>query len=130
MEKQELIEVNNQIEHINQRVANVERIASTVEHLAEKGTDAFIKHLEHKEELQEKELELESVKHKREIELENDMHKRSIIIIASTVFSIVLLVFTAMVLGQTELVKIILTSSFAVGAGFGLKAALTKSKGS
>lgn len=130
MDNQELVEVNHEIERINTRVANIERIASTVEELAEKGVEAFVKHLEHKEETQQKELELESVKHQREVDLENVMHKRSVIIICATVFCVVVLVFTAMILDQKELVKIILTSSLAVGAGFGIKAALTKSRGS
>ena len=130
MDNKDLIEVSNEIERINDRVANIERIASTIEDLAEKGVEAFCKHLEYKEEAQEKELALESAKHQREIDLENKIHKRSVLITSITVLCVVLLVFTAMVLGQTELVKTILTSSFAVGAGFGLRTALTKSKNS
>ncbi|MGD8113201.1 hypothetical protein [Vibrio sp. TRT 17S01] len=127
-DKQELVEVNNEIERINSRMDNIERIASTVEDLAGKGVEAFCKHLEHKEETQQKELEIESLKHKRELELEDTMHKRAVFIVAATVLCVVGLVFTAMILGQTDLVKTILTSSFAVGAGFGLKAAITKGK--
>ncbi|WP_036186589.1 hypothetical protein [Marinobacterium lacunae] len=125
MEKQELMEVNSEIERINHRVANIERVAATIEEIADKGVDAFCKHLKHKEETQKKTLELESAKHQREIELENTVHKRSIFIIGATVLGVVVLVLTAMLLGQIELVKTILTSSFAVGAGFGLKVALS-----
>ncbi|MBE9398932.1 hypothetical protein IOQ59_16860 [Pontibacterium sp. N1Y112] len=129
MEKQELVAVNAEIERINDRVANIERIASTIEDVAEKGVEAFVKHLEHKEETQQKELDLEKVKHQRELELEDTVHKRSVFIISATVFCVVALVFTAMLLGEQELVKTILTSSLAVGAGFGIRSALTKSKG-
>lgn len=126
-EKQELLKVNSEIERINDRVANIERIATTVEDLAEKGVEAFCQHIAHKEESQQRELELESEKHKREIELENAMHKRAIQIIGVSALCIVILVFTAMTMGQNELVTTILTSSFAIGAGFGLKSALGKS---
>ncbi|TGV17176.1 hypothetical protein E5N72_18275 [Pseudoalteromonas sp. MEBiC 03607] len=130
MEKQELIEVNNEIERINDRVANIERIASTIEDLAEKGVEAFVKHMDHKEETQQKELELDNAKHQREVDLENIIHKRSVIIVGATVLGVFALVFTAMLLSEKELVKTILTSSLAVGAGFGIKSALNKPKGS
>lgn len=125
-ENHELLEVNNEIERINNRVANIERIAATVEDLAGKGVEAFCQHLEHKEEIQRKELEQENAKHEREVELENTMHKRSIQIVGTVVLCIVLLIFTAMILGQNDLVKTILTSSLAIGAGVGLKAAFSK----
>lgn len=99
-EKQELVEVNNEIERINNRVANIERIASTIEGLAEKGVEAFCKHLEHKEETQQKELEVENIKHQRETELENTMHKRAVFIIAATVLCVVGLVFVAIILAE------------------------------
>ena len=130
LKEQELVEVNNEIERINDRVANIERIATTIEDLAEKGVEAFVKHMNHKEETQQKELELDNAKHQREIELENTIHKRSVAIIGATVVGVVALVFTAMLLGEKELVKTILTSSLAVGAGFGIKSALNKSKSS
>lgn len=118
MDNQELVEVNSEIERINSRVANIELIVSSIEGLAEKGLEAFTKHLDHKEEIQQK-----------EIELQNTIHKRSVVIVGATVVGVVALVFTAMLLGEKELVKTILTSSLAVGAGFGVKSALNKSKG-
>ncbi|NMR28082.1 hypothetical protein HH219_21635 [Pseudoalteromonas sp. NEC-BIFX-2020_015] len=129
MDNQELIEVNSEIDRINTRVENIERIAATIEDLAEKGVEAFVKHMDHKEETQQKELELDNAKHQRELELENTIHKRSVIIVGATVVGVVALVFTAMILGEKELVKTILTSSLAIGAGIGIKSALNK-KGS
>lgn len=128
MEKQELVAVNSEIDKINDRVEKIERIARTVEDVVEKGVEAFVKHLEHKEETQQKELDLEQVKHQRELDLENAVHKRSVFIISGTVFCVVVLVFTAMLLGEHELVKTILTSSLAVGAGFGIRSTLTNTK--
>lgn len=130
MKEKELIEVNNELNRINDRVANIEQIATTIENLAEKGFEAFVKHMDHKEETQQKELELDNAKHQREIELEDTLHKRSVVIIGVTVMGIIGLVLTAMLIGEKELVKTILTSSFAVAAGFGIKSALKKSKGS
>ena len=129
MENRELIGVNSEIDRINTRVDNIERIAATIEDLAEKSVEAFVKHMDHKEETQQKELELDNVKHQRELELENTIHKRSVIIVGATVVGVVALVFTAMILGEKELVKTILTSSLAIGAGIGIKSALNK-KGS
>ena len=126
MKNKELVEVNHEIELINNRVENIEQIASTIEELAEKGFEAFNKHLEHKEEIKQKELINENLRHEREVELESKIHKRSIMILSFAVFCIVTLVFTALLLGEKEVVKIILTSSLAVGAGFGLKASLTR----
>ena len=124
----DIARVNGEIERINDRVANIEKVAETIEDLAEKGVEAWTAHLRHKQDNQYKKHEIEIDKHKRELDLEDKVHRRSMLVIGFATLTLVGLVLTAMLLGQIELAKTILTSSFAIGAGFGLKSVLSKSK--
>jgi len=130
MKENELVEVNHELEKINSRVNNIEKIASTVEKLAEHGFESWSKYLSQKDEQEKRNAELKQIQHQRELELEDKIHKRSIIILGVFVSSIFLLILVAMLKEQTELVKIILTSSFALAGGAGVVSLFKKNKNS
>lgn len=109
-----------QIERLDTRLKQIERIAGTVESIAENGFAAATKYLESKAETERKQAEAEDAQHQREIELQDRLHKRSVVVLSLIVFVVFVLVITAMFMGQFELVKIILGSSLAVAGGAGM----------
>lgn len=123
-----MVEVNHELEKINGRVNNIEQIASTIETLAENGLQSWDKYLTQKDEQEKRNAELEQTQHQRELELEDKTHKRSIVILAIFVSFIFLLILVAMLKEQNELVKMILTSSFAVAGGAGVVSLFKKNK--
>lgn len=130
LKENELVEVNQELEKINGRVNNIEQIASTIETLAEHGLESWDKYLTQKDEQEKRNAELAQIQHQRELELEDKIHKRSIVILGIFVSFIFLLILVALLKEQNELVKIILTSSFAVAGGAGLVSLFKKNKNS
>lgn len=130
LEKQTLVEVNHEIERINEKVKNIEQIASTIETLAEHGLESWDKYLTQKDEGEKREADISLTKHQRELELENLVHKRSMIILGGCLISVVLLILVAMLKDQNELVKIILGSTLAVAGGAGITNMFKKNKDS
>lgn len=109
-----------QIERLDNRLKQIEKIAETIESVAEKGLEAATKYFESKAERERQDAESADAQHKREIELQDNKHKRSIVVLSIIVTWIFILVFAALYVGQYELVKIILGSSLAVAGGAGL----------
>lgn len=109
-----------QIERLDNRLKQIERIAGTVESIAENGFAAATKYLESKAETERKQAEAQDAQHQREIELQDRLHKRSVVVLSLIVFVVFVLVITAMIMAQFELVKIILGSSLALAGGAGM----------
>jgi hypothetical protein len=109
-----------QIERLDNRLKQIEKIAETVESITEKGLEAATKYFESKAELERQDAETADAQHKREIELQDKKHQRSVIVLSIITTLVFILVFAAMYMGQYELVKIILGSSLAVAGGAGL----------
>jgi len=97
------------IEQLNVRMKHIEQIAQTVEMIAEKGFTAAEKYFDNKAEQEQ----LDS-------ELSDKQHKRSVFVLFGVVLLVFVLVMTAMLLKQFDLVKIILASTLAVGGGAGI----------
>ena len=106
------------IEQLNVRMKHIEQIAQTVEMVAEKGFDTAEKYFDNK-----------SNQEKLDSELNDKQHKRSIFALLMVIALVFILVITAMLLKQFDLVKIILASTLAVGGGAGITN-LFKSKNS
>ncbi len=121
-----LVDVNHEIEVLSEKVQSIERIASTIESLAESGVEAFTKYMESKTKNKEKELNLKLHQHEKELELQDKAHKRMAIVLVIVLASIVGLLLAAMLTNRDELVAIILNSSLAIGAGAGLTSLFRK----
>lgn len=109
-----------QIERIDTRLKQLEKVAETVESITKNGLDAATKYFESKAEKDRQEAEAADARHRREIELQDKIHKRSTLALSLITFFIFVLVVAAMYLGQVELAKIILGSSLAVAGGAGI----------
>ena len=109
-----------QIEKLDNRLKQIEKIAETVESITEKGLAAATKYLESKAETERQEAVAANAQHQREIELQDKQHKRSVLVLSLTVLVVFTLVVIAMFMGQFDLVKIILGSSVAVAGGAGI----------
>lgn len=109
-----------QIERLDSRLKQIEKIAETVESITGKGLIAATKYFEKKAEQDRIEAEAADAQHLREIELQDKLHKRSVSMLSLIILVVFVLVITAMVMGQFELVKIILGSSLAVAGGAGM----------
>jgi cation transport ATPase len=112
------LDLPHNIEQLNVRMKHIEQIAQTVEMIAEKGFETAESYFSDKAE-QEK---LEST-------LDDKQHKRSVIVLFGVVFLIFILVMTAMLMKQFDLVKIILGSAFAIGSGAGIAGMFKKRTG-
>ncbi|WDD99821.1 hypothetical protein [Thalassomonas actiniarum] len=97
------------IEQLNVRMKHIETIAETVEMIAEKGFTTAEKYFDNKAEQE-----------KLDAELNDEQHKRSVFVLFGVIFLVFVLVMTAMILKQFDLVKIILGSTLAVGGGAGI----------
>lgn len=97
------------IEQLNARMKNIEQVAQTVEAIAEKGFASIDTYFKNKAEQE-----------KLDLELEDKQHKRAIIVLSTVIAVVFVLLMTAMVLKQYDLVKIILGSTLAVGGGAGI----------
>ena len=97
------------IEQLNVRMKHIEKIAQTVEMVAEKGFETADKYFDNKAEQEQ----LNS-------ELGDKQHKRSVFVLFGVILLVFILAMTAMILKQFDLVKIILASTLAVGGGAGI----------
>lgn len=107
------------IETMDARLRHIEKIAGTVEAIAEKGFEAAAQYFKAKEDRERAEAQAENERHEREISFQSASQKRSVItliIIISMVFSLVLV---SLYLNQIDMAKTILTSSLAVAGGAG-----------
>jgi cation transport ATPase len=103
------LDLPNHIEQLNVRMKHIEQIAQTVEIIAEKGFDTAEKYFDNKAEQE-----------KLDSELGDKQHKRSVFVLLGVILLVFVLVMTAMLLKQFDLVKIILASTLAVGGGAGI----------
>lgn len=126
----EIVEINYEIDRINDRVKSIERVAKTVEALAESGLKSWDKYLQQKNEREIREAELKKKLHEKEIESEDKKHKRSTIVLSGSMLIVFVLLMTAMVIGQYELVKVILSSTLAVAGGAGIATMFKRNKSS
>ena len=97
------------LEQLNMRMKHIEQIAQTVEMVAEKGFETAEKYFYNKAEQE-----------KLSSELGDKQHKRSVYVLLAVIFLVFVLVMTAMIFKQFDLVKIILASTLAVGGGAGI----------
>ena len=109
-----------QIERLDNRLRQIEKIAETVESITEKGLEAATKYIESKAERDSQDAETADAQHKREIELQDKKHKRAVVVLSGITTLVFILVITAMILRQYDLVKIILGSGLAVAGGAGI----------
>lgn len=116
-----------QIERMDNRLKQIEKIAETVESITEKGLEAATKYLENKAETDRCAAETKNAQHQREIELQDKQHKRSTIVLSLIVSIVFVLIIVSMYMQQFELVKIILNSSLAVAGGAGLSSIFRRS---
>ena len=106
------------LREIDVRLNNLEKLYDTVMHVSDGAVGSFNEYLRQK-------TESESRSH----QLEDTQHKRSSWILGYAITILFALCLVAFVKEQYELVKLILTSGFAVAAGAGLTASLRNSKG-
>jgi len=97
------------IEQLNARMKHIEQIAKTVEMVAENGFSVADKYFDNK-----------AKQEQLDLELEDKQHKRMILVLSGLLCMVFVLIMTAMLLKQFELVKIILGSTLAVGGGAGI----------
>lgn len=120
MNKKNFVEIEKDlpahIEQLNARMKHIEQIAKTVEMVAQNGFSVAEKYIDNK-----------AAQDKLDIELEDKQHKRMIWVLAGVLGIVFILIMTAMLLKQFDLVKIILGSTLAVGGGAGI-ASLFKKK--
>ena len=128
LDNKDNIEINHELERINDRVKNIEQIATTIESLADHGLKSWEKYLDQKNEREKREADVQVKLHEKEIEVEDRKHKRSIIVLFICIFIVFILLLTAMIIGQYDLVKVILGSSLAVAGGAGITSMLKRGK--
>lgn len=109
-----------QIERLDSRLKQIEKVAETVESITKNGLEAATKYFESKAERDRLEAEAVDAQHKREIELQDKIHSRSAVVLSLIALLVFILVIVAMYFGQIELAKIILGSSLAVAGGAGI----------
>ncbi|ODB82374.1 hypothetical protein A3194_19150 [Candidatus Thiodiazotropha endoloripes] len=129
-ESKDIVEINYEIERINEKVQSIERIASTVESLADSGLKSWDKYLQQKDEREKRESIVKQQIHEKEIESEDKKHKRSIYLLSGLLAVVFILLITALIVEQYDLVKVILNSTLAVAGGAGITAMFKKGKNS
>ena len=127
-DSKDIVEINYEIERINEKVQSIERIASTVESLADSGLKSWDKYLQQKDEREKREAILKRQLHEKEIESDDKKHKRSTLILGSLIFTVFILLISALVVEQYNLVQIILNSTLAVAGGAGITSMFKKEK--
>ncbi len=128
--KKDVVEINYELERINDKVQNIERIAGTIESLADSGLKSWEKYLQQKDEREKREAELKRLVHEKEIEAEDKKHKRAVTILGGSILIVFILLLTAMLIAQYDLVKVILSSTLAVAGGAGITTMFKKEKSS
>lgn len=117
-EKEISLPSKTEIVEIDQRLRNVEQIVDVVKHVSDKAVDSWSKYLEQKSQQADKELALADAQ-----------HKRSSVVMAYVISVVFILCVIALFKDQYELVKIIIGSSLAVGAGAGIRTLFRGKKG-
>jgi hypothetical protein len=116
-EQSSLVPSRQTIVEFDQRLKNIEKMVEVVKHVADKGISEW-------GEQQERKAENERLHQ----EIHDGQHKRATWVFAGIVGVIFILCFTSLLKGEYELVKWILGSSFALGAGAGLTSLLQRPK--
>lgn len=127
-DKKNIVEISHEIDRINEKVQSIERIASTVESLADSGLKSWDKYLQQKDEREKREAILKRQLHEKEIESEDKKHKRSTFILGSLIAVVFILLLSALIVKQYDLVQIILNSTLAVAGGAGITSMFKKGK--
>jgi hypothetical protein len=100
---------NREIVKIDKRLDNIEKAIITIENIASDGLEKWAEN-------KKQQLEFE----KKKDEINNQQHSRNIKLISFAISIIFILCVIALYLRQYELVKWILSSSFAIGTGAGI----------
>ena len=109
--------VRVEVEQIDKRVTNVEKITETVGALLSAAITSANDYLKKKNEIEERQLELEHIQ-----------HKRGVYLLAFAIGVLFVLIMTAMLLAHAELVSSLVTSSLALAAGAGLMSFIKPSR--
>lgn len=109
-----------QIERIDTRLRQIEKIAETVEAISKTGLEAATKYIESQTEAKRLATTSAEAQHQKELDHQDIKHKRNTQLLAGILAGIFILVLVSMYMQQYDLVKIILGSSLAVAAGAGL----------
>lgn len=104
-----VVQQRSEMVEIDQRLKSVEQIVEVVKHVSDKAVDSWSKYLEQKSQQAEKELALTDAQHKRSSGV--------MVYVISVIF---ILCVISLLKEQYDLVKLIIGSSLAVGAGAGL----------
>ncbi|NOR44460.1 MAG: hypothetical protein GQ534_02650 [Candidatus Delongbacteria bacterium] len=120
--------IKYELGQLSGKVQNIERVTKTIETLAEHGFESWNNYLKQKNEREKRESELTRHVHEKEVETEDKKHKRSVVILGGTIAVFFILIITAMILEQYDLVKIIINSSLAIAAGAGVGSMFRKEK--
>lgn len=99
------------IVEIDQRLKNIEKIVDVVKHVSDRAVESWNKNLEQKTQQAEKEAALVDAQ-----------HRRSTMVLVYVISTILILCLVSLFKEQYELVKIIIGSSLALGAGAGMSA--------
>ena len=129
-ESKDITEINYELERINEKVQSIERIASTVESLADSGLKSWDKYLQQKDEREKREAVLKRQIHEKEIQSDDDKHKRSTYILGGLIAVVFILLISALIVEQYALVQVILNSTLAVAGGAGITTMFKKGKNS
>ena len=107
-----------ELREMDVRLRNLEKLYDVVKHVSDSAVESFNEYLEQKTESE-----------MRASQLEDKQHRRASVILGYTITAVFALCIVAVLKEQFELVKLVLTSSFAVAAGAGLSTVIRNSKG-
>lgn len=119
--------IPTQLERLDNRVRQIEKIAETIEKVTASAVDVATKYIESKAEKDRKDTEVADAQHQRETETQDKQHKRTMMVLTMVIGMIFCLVVISLLKNQFDLVKVILGSSLAVAGGAGLAGMLRKS---
>jgi len=120
-QQNEVIVARSEIEQLDSRLRQIEKITQTIESISKSAIDAATSYLQNKAETERKEAESRNARHAREITLKDKLHKRSIVALLFIVTIVAILVGTAVAFGEAELAKTILLASLALAGGAGIR---------
>lgn len=115
IENDKLVEKSYQVVEIDKRLFNIEKTIESLESIAVEGITKWSDN-------KKQQIELEKEKQK----INDTQHKRATKIIVIVITVVFILSLMALIYQQYDLVKWILSSSFAVGAGAGISNMLKK----
>jgi hypothetical protein len=111
----QIVPEKNKLTEIDTRIHNLEKLYDTIENVMEGAIDTYNKYLIQKTESE-----------KQSQTFEDNQHKRGSWVIVYALTVIIVFCVFCLFKEQYELIKLILTSSFAVGAGAGLSSIWSK----